>query len=359
MINLDNSDSIINTQGGDEVIKSVNALPQQLQQAFKEALNVSFPENFKNVKNILVCGMGGSRFPSLIIKDLFKKSLTVPYDINDDYNLPGFVDTDSLVILSSYSGTTEEVIECGKFAKKIGAKIAGIAIGGEVSLFLKKINAPTYTINPIHNPSAQPRIGFGYNVGGHLGFLFKLGFVRQQKSLIENSINNLPSLLSSFGIDVPTKNNLAKQLAQKIYNKFPYYIVSEFLSGVGNAIANQTNETAKSISSFRVIPELNHHLMEGLKFPDVLRNLELFIFFYSKLYSPQIRKRFVITKDVVEQNHIQTYWHELKGKNTTEQVFELMGFGSYMTMYLAALYNQSPTSIPYVDYFKKKLKEMK
>ena len=54
-------------------------------------------------------------------------------------------------------------------------------------------------------------------------------------------------------------------MAQKIINKYPYYIVSEFLTGVGNTIVNQTNETAKSISSFRVIPELNHHLMEGLK----------------------------------------------------------------------------------------------
>jgi len=97
--------------------------------------------------------------------------------------------------------------------------------------------------------------------------------------------------------------------------------------------------------------------MEGLKFPISLRNIELFVFFYSKLYSLQIQKRFKITKDVVEQNHIKTCWYELQGKNKVEQVFELMGLGSYVTMYLAALYKQNPSVIPYVEYFKQKLKK--
>jgi len=70
-------------------------------------------------------------------------------------------------------------------------------------------------------------------------------------------------------------------LAEKLYGRYPYYIVSEFLTGVGNAIANQTNETAKSISSFRVIPELNHHLMEGLKHPDELRQIAVFVFSFQ------------------------------------------------------------------------------
>lgn len=359
MISLNDKDAILKTQGNNRVLESVNDLPQQLYQAFTESKNTAFPSNYSQVKNIVVCGMGGSRFPALIIRELFKDSFSIPYLINDDYVVPGFVNKDSLVILSSYSGTTEEVIACGKSALEKGAKIAGIAIGGEVSTFLKKIGAPTYIFNPQYNPSGQPRIGFGYNVGGHLGLLFKLGLINLSKESIEKSLANLPSLLKSFLIGVPIKNNPAKQLAKKLYKKYPYYIVSEFLIGVGNAIANQTNETAKSISSFRVIPELNHHLMEGLKFPDVLRHLELFVFFYSKFYSPQIQKRFHITKDVVEQNKIKTYWHELQGKSKIEQVFELMGLGSYVTMYLAALYNQSPSSIPYVDYFKKKLKEMK
>lgn len=357
MINLDDRDAVLQIQGGDAVLRSVDALPQQLEQSFDEALRITFPDDFSRVKNIVVCGMGGSRFPAYILKELFKRELTVPYVLNDDYNLPGFVNSDSLVILSSYSGTTEEVVANGKTALSKGAKVAGITAGGEVADFLTNNNSPVYVFNPTYNPSGQPRIGFGYAVGGHLGLLIKLGFVEVNSDNVKAAINNASKLFEQFKLAVPKAQNAAKQMAEQLLQRYPYYVVSEFLTGVGNAIANQTNETAKAISSFRIIPELNHHLMEGLKFPDKLHEIATFVFFFSKLYSAPIQKRFGITKEVVEQNKVQTLWYELQGKTELEQAFELMGFGSYMTMYLSTLYEQDPSVIPYVDYFKKKLKQ--
>lgn len=358
MLNLDDKQAILKSRGGDAVLSSIEALPRQLQQSFNESLKVTFPDEYRKVKNVVVCGMGGSRFTPLIVKELFKEEISLPYIINDDYNLPGFVDENTLVILSSYSGTTEEVLICGEKAQKQGAKITGIAAGGEVINLLKKISSPYYQFNPIHNPSGQPRIGFGYMVGGHMGLLLNLGLMKLEKFLINNAIEKLPALLINFTVDTKTENNPAKKLALQLHQRYPYYIVSEFLTGVGNAMGNQTNETAKTISSFRIIPELNHHLMEGLKFPNILKDLLVFVFFYSPFYSNRIKKRFQITKDVVEQNKIKTIWHELKGENKIEQVFYLMGLGSHMSMYLSALYEQDPSIIPYVDYFKKKLKEI-
>jgi glucose/mannose-6-phosphate isomerase len=359
MINLDDKNAVLKIQGGDKVMRSIDAFPKQLKQAFDESLKISFPEEYKKIKNIVVCGMGGSRFTPLIVRELFKEEITVPYVINDDYNIPAFVDKNSLVILSSYSGTTEEVITCGQKAKAHGARLAGICAGGEIAKFLKEIGAPVYVFNPVHNPSLQPRIGSGYLVGGHIGFLISLELIKTTRGEIMTAIDNLPNLLQNLTIDVKKENNPAKKTALQLYQKYPYYLVSEFLTGVGNGVANQTNETAKSISSFRIIPELNHHLMEGLKFPDVHRGIAVFVFFFSQLYSPPIQKRFHITKDVIKQNKIQTLWHELKGESKVEQVLELIGFGSYLSMYLSTLYEQDPAAIPYVDYFKKKLKETK
>lgn len=357
MINLDDIKEIYKLQGGDLVIKSVDNLQLQLNQSFKDSLSVEFPEEYKKATSVVICGQGGSRFPSYIIKELFKEKFTVPYVINDDYNLPGFIDNNTLVILSSYSGTTEEVLICADKAKKLNAKICGITVGGELKDFLLENNYPNYIIDPIHNPSNQPRIGFGYFVGGHLGLLLKLGFIKTDREEIYQSINNLENLIKDYKINITAEKNKLKQLAKILYQKYPYYIVSEFLTGIGNSIANQTNETAKSISSFRIIPELNHHFMEGLKFPDKLKEILVFVFFYSNLYSDKIKKRFPITKEIVEQNKITTYWFELIGKSKIDQVFELMAIGSYLSMYLSILYGQDPKVIPYVDYFKKKLKE--
>lgn len=329
------------------VLKSINLFPKQIKDSFEKSSELILPKKFLRVKNIIACGMGGSRFPHYIIKELFKEEITIPYLINDDYNLPGFVDSNTLVILSSYSGTTEEVLTTGQKAYKKNAKIIGISSGGPLKDFLRQIKAPGYFFDPIYNPSGQQRIGFGYLIGGIIGLLLKLEVLNFKKNDVLSAINN---------IDVKKIENDAKQMAQKVINKYPYYIVSEFLTGVGNAIANQTNETAKSISSFRVIPELNHHLMEGLKNPDELKKISIFIFFFSKLFSSSIQKRFLVTKEIVEKNNIETLWYELKGQNKVEQAIELMAFGNYLTIHLSALYGENPATVPFVDYFKKKLK---
>ncbi|MEK7523149.1 MAG: SIS domain-containing protein, partial [Patescibacteria group bacterium] len=272
------------------VKKSMNLFTEQIKDSFEKSLGIILPNEYQQVKNIVACGMGGSRFPHYIVKELFKEEISVPYLINDDYNLPGFVDDNTLVILSSYSGMTEEVLTVGKKAYEKKAKIIGISDGGELRDFLGQINAPSYFFNPVFNPSGQPRIGFGYLIGGILGLLLNLKILNYPKDKIISAVNN---------IKIKEIENEAEQMAKKIFNKYPYYIVSEFLTGVGNAIANQTNETAKSISSFRVIPELNHHLMEGLKNPNELKRISIFIFFFSKLFSSSIQKRFIITKEIV------------------------------------------------------------
>ena len=331
------------------VKKSMNLFTEQIKDSFEKSLGIILPNEYQQVKNIVACGMGGSRFPHYIVKELFKEEISVPYLINDDYNLPGFVDDNTLVILSSYSGTTEEILAVGKKAYEKKAKIIGISDGGELKEFLENIKAPGYFFDPVYNPSGQPRIGFGYLIGGIMGILSNLKVLNLHKDSIITAINN---------VKIPEIEKEAEQIAKKIFNKYPYYIVSEFLTGVGNAIANQTNETAKSISSFRVIPELNHHLMEGLKNPNELKRISIFIFFFSKLFSSSIQKRFIITKEIVEKNNIETLWYELKGKNKVEQVLELMILGNFLTMNLSTLYRENPMTVPYVDYFKKKLKEV-
>lgn len=354
---LDNINLILKLQGGNKVIESIDNLQKQLLQSFSQSQKISIPSSFKKINKIVLSGMGGSRFPALIIKELFKTQLKVPIIINDDYNLPGFVDKNTLFIASSYSGTTEEVLENLNQALEKKARILAITSGGGLAKLAKEKKFPAYIFNPVYNPSLQPRIGFGYSVGGLLGILIKLDFLKEKKENIKKAIDSLNQLTKDLKSNIPYQKNPAKRLAVEIFNKYPYFIVSEFLTGWGNAIANQTNETAKTISTFRVIPELNHHLMEGLKHPKEIKNFIIFVFFYSSLYSKPIQKRFIITKEVVEKNCLNTLWVNIEGKNKIEQTFYAMAFGGYLTMYLSVLNKEDPSVIPFVDYFKKRLKE--
>src|SRR3989344_7630069 len=105
------------------VFGSLQQFPDQCLSAWQESSHITFTDDYKQVKNIVVCGMGGSRFTPKTIKYLYQDQIRLPYEIIDDYHLPAYVNSDSLVVLSSYSGTTEEVIACGQEAIKRGTKL--------------------------------------------------------------------------------------------------------------------------------------------------------------------------------------------------------------------------------------------
>lgn len=356
MNNLDNV-AAMKRMDPSGVLESTEKFPDQCADAWKESSKVKFPTSYKKARNIVVCGMGGSRFTPKTIGALFRKHISVPYEICEDYTVPGYVNKDSLVILSSYSGTTEEVLFAGQDALKKGAKLAGVMMNGKgsVATFLKEHECPVYFFDPKNNPCGQPRIGGGYLLMGHLGILKALGFVSVEDKEVVDAIAFAREIGQKYTAKVPTEKNQAKKLALTLKDKHPFIITAEFLKGFGNGFANQINETAKMISDYRYISELNHHLMEGLSHPDTLHQNALFVFFLSHCYSGQIKKRFGITKDVVTKQHVATIEIELTGPNKISQVLEAFTLASFTTYYMAMLYDTDPVAIPWVDYFKAQL----
>ena len=112
MAKLDDLDAIKNLDPRG-VLASTQQFPDQCDQAWKESSHLAFPASYQPIYNIVVAGMGGSRFTPITIKELFRDRIKKPYEIVDQYTLPSYVGRDTLVILSSYSGTTEEVLACG------------------------------------------------------------------------------------------------------------------------------------------------------------------------------------------------------------------------------------------------------
>lgn len=328
------------------VFESTAMFPDQCASAWEESQKVSFPEEYKKVKNIVVCGMGGSRFTPKTIKYLFRKYIRLPYEICEDYTVPGYVNSDSLVILSSYSGTTEEMLSAGKDAQTKGAKIAVVSS--------KKMDAPGYYFDPKFNPCGQPRIGGGYLLMGHLGLLKALDLVTIKED-VNAAIAFCREIGKKYSAEVPEKDNQAKQLARILKDKHPFIITAEFLKGFGNGFANQINETAKMISDYRYISELNHHLLEGLTRPETIHQNGVFVFFLSHCYSDPIQKRFAITRDIVEKQHIATYDLTLTGPDKISHVLEAYTLSGFTTYYMAMLYDTDPVAIPWVNYFKEKL----
>ena len=85
--------------------------PSQFEDALKRTKEIQLPGWNKNkIKNIVVAGLGGSAIGGDLVRSYLTERLNIPFFICRNYTFPNFVDSSSLVFVSSYSGNTEETL---------------------------------------------------------------------------------------------------------------------------------------------------------------------------------------------------------------------------------------------------------
>jgi glucose/mannose-6-phosphate isomerase len=286
---------------------------------------------------------------------LFADTLTIPFEIYNGYTLPAYTNENTLVVLSSYSGGTEETVSCAKQVAGTGAQAMVITAGGELAKIAEVQGYPMYRIDPVHNPSNQPRMAIGYAVFGLIGLLAKAGVVQLAEEQVEEVVTTILRTGEKLSVETPQKENQAKILAFTCIERRPILVASEFLVGAAHTATNQFNENAKIYADYKVVPELNHHLMEGLQFPKSNAGSHVFLFYNSALYQLRNQKRMKLTQEVVENNHIDTMAIELTADTKLAQAFELITLMAYTNFYVCMLEGVNPAPIPFVDWFKEQM----
>ncbi|MBI5404894.1 MAG: SIS domain-containing protein, partial [Candidatus Kerfeldbacteria bacterium] len=293
---------------------------------------IKFPSSYRSVDNIVIAGMGGSALGSDVILSVFGSTLSIPMTIVNGYQLPGWVNRRTLVLLSSYSGGTEETLAAAVEARQRGAKITGLTTGGKLSKWFGRHQLPYYRIVPDANPAGQPRMGLGYNAMGQIGLLSSIGLLKITRAEVEMAIATAARRLQACDPSVPTKRNPAKQLANVLTGRLPILIGAGPLLGSLHAFANQLNETAKVFSVAFPLPELNHHLLEGLRFPTSLRSAT-FVAFHSDLYWPRIMARERITLQIVAQAKLKTTTVKIQGDSRLAQALDVLALAGPTSLY--------------------------
>src|SRR3989441_3027161 len=174
----------------EDMLGRIKELPDQVRDAWAIAGRVSLPPTYAGVRNITLAGMGGSAIGGDLAAALLADELKVPMSVHRDYGLPAFVGPESLVIVSSYSGNTEETLSSFEEARKRGAKVLALTTGGKIAELARASNYPIVTFTY----KAQPRAALGYSLGLVLGVLSKLGFARDLSDDIEAALSDLAKL---------------------------------------------------------------------------------------------------------------------------------------------------------------------
>lgn len=305
------------------------------------------------VDTIVVAGMGGSALGAHVIQTACSRELRVPLVIVNDYTLPAWVGRRTLVILASYSGTTEETLAVWTHAKQAGAKVAVIAAGGNLARIARGKKLSAYIFTPTENPSGQPRLGLGYAVFGLLGMLRKFGLLALAPSSIEEALETASRTVRRTNLRSPASPMV--KLTARLKGHAVFVVAAEHLVGAAHALANQLNESSKTVATYFAIPELNHHLMEGLGNPKSLVRRTTFLFLQSSLYGQRIQKRFRLTAEVVQKNGAKVLPIRLRGRTCLAQAAETLALAGSLTLGLGLRYHVNPAAIRWVNYFKNKL----
>jgi glucose/mannose-6-phosphate isomerase len=329
-------------------------LSVQCSEAWALAERCSLPENYRQADSIVILGMGGSAIGGDLVCSLVRDECSVPISVGRDYDLPAFVDGQTLAIASSYSGNTEETISAFDKALERGAMALAITTGGQLAETCRRRDVPLITFDY----EAQPRAALGYSFVTLLVVLQELGYIAGKSGQLSEATTSLEHLHSRIGVEVPEADNPAKQLARRLEGKLPVFYGARHLSEVARRWKCQLNENSKAWAFWEVLPELNHNAVAGYEFPPTLVPHLYVLMLASDLYHPRHQARLEVTGEILTQRGIRYETIQVPGTSRLSQMLWAIHFVDFVSYYLAVLYGTDPTPVDSIIYLKQRLSEI-
>lgn len=329
------------------------SFPRQFNEAIDIGKKFNHQADRNKVKHVVFAGMGGSAIGGDLIVACLSNALTVPAMVNRNYFLPHFVNQSTLVIISSFSGNTEESLSCYEDAKKKRAQLLCITSGGELHERTNKDRVPAIII-----PGGMPpRCALGYLSMPIMVFLIKSGFTDLRDDYFDETIDLLSQKSELCSPENPA--NPALEIAQKLCGRIPIiYSTNDMLYVVAQRWKGQLSENAKVLAFYNVFPELNHNEIVGWEqLPELLNQFQILYLRDNKDFSRN-QARMKITKGILEKVTNSIIELKTDGQSKLARLFSLIYLGDMVSYYLAMLTNVDPTPIEKIQQLKDALREI-
>lgn len=311
-----------------EIKKAIENFNKQFEAGLDTAKDIEIDIN---PKGVCICGMGGSALPGNLL-DIYLEKRDFPLLLQRDYSLPKEVSKDWLVVLISYSGNTEETLNCLKEAQERKLEIVLISSNGRMKEVAEEKKLPIAIIPK----GLQPRIALGYQFSALAKIIEKAGLIDNTKDILE---------LKKIKVD----QEKAKKIAEKVKDKIPLIYASNKLKTIARIFKIAFNENSKTPAFWNYFPELNHNEMVGFQ-----KKQEQFYFLIikDKADAERIQKRMDLTKKLLEKQGLQGEIIEFQQKDLLKRAFSAILLSYWISYYLALSYNIDPEPVEIVEEFK-------
>ena len=328
--------------------------PDQIADAVKLGKKATVPYNRSDIDNIVITGLGGSAIGGDLLRSYAAEELLVPCTVNRHYFLPEYVGKKSFILVSSYSGNTEETIAAHTGAAKRKAQVFCISSNGETERMAAKFKQPFLKI-PKGYP---PRAALGYSFFAPLIILSKMKLIGNKDNDIRETISLLKKKAKIYS-SLINKNNTALSIAQQLYGKLPIvYSSADRFDIVNVRWRGQLAENAKVLAFGHVLPEMNHNELVGWKV--LKRQMEdmAVIFLCDKQDHDRVKVRMEITKGIIGDFAGKVIEAESEGNSLLARMFSLIYLGDWVSYYLAIMNGIDPTPVKIIDYLKNELSKV-
>lgn len=327
------------------MIEYIKSFPLQFQGANDIIAQSSIKnEDSKIYTNVVICGLGGSGIAGDFIQNILNEVIDLPIIVVKDYVLPKYVNKDSLLILNSYSGNTEELLDCYCSAIKRGLKPICISSGGKLKELALENNFE-YIELPQNMP---PRSTFGFGTFCFLSILFA-------KNLISFPVEKLFEVGDFLEQNFDEINTAAIDVAKELKNKIIIAFSDNNISSIPLRFKQQINENSKALCWYNVYSEMNHNELVGWK--NKQTNFAI-VHFYTDFDNERNRHRIAFSKNVISETQAHIIDIHAKGDDFITQCYYLIMFGDLISYHLGVLYNEDTIEVNILTMLKKHMENL-
>ena len=306
------------------------------------------------VSSVLVLGMGGSGLVGDFLAVTAGPFMSMPVVVVKNYDPPFYVSRNTLVFAVSFSGETEETLQSAAAAARLGGQMVAVTTGGSLAGMAEEWGAPCLLVD---SDLPMPRAAFAAMAVPVLVYLEELGFFRGASEWLSLSVDQLRRRADGLA-ELP---NGAQRLAQELTGAIPIVYGP---GGLGEVAArrwkNQINENAKSPAFSAGLPEMLHNELVGWEdtsevewpyfCPIILRH---------DFENPQVQLAIEalgeMFRDLLGDSVKETFEVRAGGEGPIAQIFDLMLFGDFVSLYLAEELNIDPGPVASIDRMKARL----
>ncbi len=329
----------------------IAGFPAQMEEAI--TIGRAFKPRYraKQFTSIVLSGLGGSAIGGDLLRTFLADRMKIPFIVNRNYDLPAFAGPKTLVIISSYSGNTEETISAHKDAVRRKAKVLCISTNGVTATLAKKHRQPCITIPG----GLSPRAALGYSFFPLLIALRSMGFAKVTDAEIREAVTVLKKLSPPWS-DPASPDNAPLALAKRLYGKLPViYSSTERLDAINVRWKGQINENAKQLAGGHVLPEMNHNELVGWKhLPELLKTTHV-IFLRDTGTHRRVALREDLTRDWIAPLAGGMTEVNSTGRGALARMFSLIHYGDWVSLYLAVLNGEDPEPVRAINALKDSL----